>query len=618
MAVKCCPGSRFPWRSSSAESASYRRKKEGADPCFRANRKSRSRLLQLRVTPVRYIIGMQGWRVKGTKSERRGWARESATRHRAFTIDLRAALVAKGRGAIDLALGETFVELCKGDRLIDLGCSRLVDYAYERLGIPKRTTFMLRKLATGLASRPLLRKAVAVGAVSARKALTVMSVAVGEDEAAWTGAAMNMTIAALERRIKDAGGEVDRSFEVETLILAMSPERQDLLDEAIRMAKEVIGANAARWMCLEAIAQEWMSSFADWIPERKEEASCAGHSEAPCGTPERMEKVVRAQLAALEEAAGVIAGMDGEPVDTNPMALDARAKKLAKARLNHDSALGPLLVLVVDEKIYKEVGYTRFEDYCRDRLGMTARAARQRVWLERKMCALPEIRAALKRGTITLTKALLLAKDANRSDVEARVADAATTTCQQVERESTEKEDRKNRALGIRRLWGPKDAMETVAMAITTAKRYSAEQEEDIDAEEALEAMSQLFVSVWTVHLEGRSTSKKRERVIRRTGGVCAVPTCQRPVEHLHHIKFRSQDGGHGETNLVGLCEQCHQRGVHRGKIVVTGKAGDLLIWKLGSVNGSPVEVWVTRGDDDVRTDSAATTGVKFKPPGWA
>jgi len=49
-------------------------------------------------------------------------------------------------------------------------------------------TYMLRELATGLRSRPLLRKAVAVGAVSPRKALTIMSAAVGEDEAAWTGA----------------------------------------------------------------------------------------------------------------------------------------------------------------------------------------------------------------------------------------------------------------------------------------------------------------------------------------------------------------------------------------------------------------------------------------------
>jgi len=554
--------------------------------------------------------------VKGTRSKRRGWAREASAKHRAHTIDESAASVAKGRGAIDLALGETFVELCVGDRLIDLGCSRLVDYAYERLGMPKRTTYMLRKLATGLASRPLLRKAVAVGAVSARKALTVMSVAVGDDEAAWTGAAMNMTIAALERRIKDAGGEVDRSFEVETLILAMSPERQDQLDEAIRMAKEVIGAHAARWMCLEAIAQEWMSSFPDWVPERKKEAEGAGHCWEHCGTPERMAKAVRAQLAALEEAAGVIAGMDGEPMDLNPMALDARAKKLAKARLNHDSALGPLLVLVVDEKVYKQVGYTRFEDYCRDRLGMTARAARQRVWLERKMCALPELRAALKRGTITLTKALLLAKDGNPADIEARIADAASTTCQQVERESTEKEDRKNRALGIRRLWGPKDAMETVAMAITTATRFSAEQEEDVDAEEALAAMSQLFVSVWTAHLKGRTPGGKRRRVLDRTLGICAVPGCQRPAEHLHHITYRSHDGGQEETNLVGTCEQCHQRGIHRGKIVVTGEAGKLLIWEIGSVDGRPVEVWVTYGDDDVRRRQKEAVPGDRRPPG--
>jgi len=450
-------------------------------------------------------------------------------------------------------------------------------------------------------SPPLLRKAVAVGAVSARKALTVMSAAVGEDEAAWTGAAMNMTIAALEKLIKGAGGEVDQSFEVETLILSMSPESQDKLDEAIRMAKEVIGANTARWMCLEAIAQEWMSSFPDWVPERESEVGCSGHVDGVRVSPVQMTKTVRAQPAALEEAAGVIAGMDGESVDLNPMALDARAKKLAKARLNHDSALGPLLVLVVDEKIYKEVGYTRFEDYCRDRLGMTARAARQRVWLERKMCALPALRAALKRGTITLTKALLLAKDGNPSDIEDRIADAASTTCQQVERESTEKEERKNRARGVRRLWGPKDAMETVAMAITTAKRFAAEQEEDADAEEALEAMSQLFVSVWTVHLAGKSTPKRRERILSRTNGICASPTCQRPAEHLHHLKLRSQGGDEQTTNLIGLCAICHQRRVHRGKIVVTGEAGKLLIWKLGSVDGRPVEEWVMYGDDDAR-----------------
>ena len=60
--------------------------------------------------------------------------------HLCFTLDERAAAVANGRGALDVARGETFVKLCQGDRLMELGCSRLVDYAYERRGSARRCT----------------------------------------------------------------------------------------------------------------------------------------------------------------------------------------------------------------------------------------------------------------------------------------------------------------------------------------------------------------------------------------------------------------------------------------------------------------------------------------------
>ncbi len=185
---------------------------------------------------------MSQWRVTGMPRGVRGGSRASAAQHRAHTLDSRAAAVAKGRGGIDLALGETLLELSKGNYLMDLGVSKLVDYAYERLGLPKRTLYMLMKLAAGLRSRPLLRKAVAVGAVSPRKALTIMSAAVGEDEAAWTGAAMNLTIAALTEQMKAEGKGVAHSFEVETLILSMKPKQQDCLDEAISLAMEAPGA----------------------------------------------------------------------------------------------------------------------------------------------------------------------------------------------------------------------------------------------------------------------------------------------------------------------------------------------------------------------------------------
>jgi HEAT repeat protein len=48
-----------------------------------------------------------------------------------------AALVrlARGGGAIDLAIGQALVALGEGDRLLDLGFSRMVDYARESLGV---------------------------------------------------------------------------------------------------------------------------------------------------------------------------------------------------------------------------------------------------------------------------------------------------------------------------------------------------------------------------------------------------------------------------------------------------------------------------------------------------
>ena len=150
--------------------------------------------------------------------------------HFCFTTDAQAARVAKGRGALDVALGEVFLQLETGNRLMDLGYSRLVDYAFERLGIPRRTAYMLMQLARGLAARPLLRKAVAAGAVSSRKALLVMPLAKDEDEALWVGAAMHSTHVSLEEQVEGEGVPGGDEFEVESLVLSMTPDQQDVLD----------------------------------------------------------------------------------------------------------------------------------------------------------------------------------------------------------------------------------------------------------------------------------------------------------------------------------------------------------------------------------------------------
>jgi len=106
----------------------------------------------------------------------------------------------------------------------------------------------------------------------------------------------------------------------------------------------------------------------------------------------------------------------------------------------------------VEERAHRTLGYKSLEEYCRERLGLAARTVRERVWLERRMRALPALRAALASGRLTYSKALLLAQDATAEDVEARIEEACSTTWQQTERDTTEREERRNRAAGVRRV----------------------------------------------------------------------------------------------------------------------------------------------------------------------
>ena len=85
----------------------------------------------------------------------------------------------------------------------------------------------------------------------------------------------------------------------------------------------------------------------------------------------------------------------------------------------------------------------------------------------------------------------------------------------------------------------------------------------------------------------------------RRHHGLCAVPGCSRQARHVHHITFRSRGGPDETWNKVAICIPHHLHGIHRGFLVVSGRAGERLFWKLGTR-----EVWVTEGDENVRRAS--------------
>jgi hypothetical protein len=451
------------------------------------------------------------------------------------------------------------------------------------------------------------------GQVSARKAQTVLPVAIGEAEGVWTAAAMTSPLTTLEAAVRMEGKEPPTAehFEVDVLWLRMDAEQQDRLDAAIAVARKTLSLAAPRWQCEEAICQEWLGDHGEWCPCDGEKAESGPETKrrnrkawrAARKEMKRRAKAVLKQLAAIDEATLLVEGFE-ESASEDALSLDALIQRLLKARKGFDEAFGALALQIVEGRVWEILGYRSQGDYIQDRLGISVSSFRQRVWLERRLRDLPELREALSSGRLSFSKALLVAKGATPHNIKGRIEDASSTTCQQVERESTKREDRQNRAAGVRRVWGPKDAAETVALAIASAQRLHEAHGERIDAGEALARIADHFVEVWSEHEKGVAMDlhpDTRRRTLLRQGGLCAVPGCSRAAEHVHHVVYRSQGGPDDPWNLIGICSPHHLHGVHRGYLTVKGRAGELLVWRLGPRDVVPLEEWVTRGDDDVR-----------------
>jgi len=81
----------------------------------------------------------------------------------AILLDRLIVRVARGRGAIDVAIGECLGALSVGDRVLRLGYSGVGDYARERLDVEPRTSHSMARLARELRARPVLREPFTAG-----------------------------------------------------------------------------------------------------------------------------------------------------------------------------------------------------------------------------------------------------------------------------------------------------------------------------------------------------------------------------------------------------------------------------------------------------------------------
>jgi hypothetical protein len=111
---------------------------------------------------------------------------------------------------------------------------------------------------------------------------------------------------------------------------------------------------------------------------------------------------------------------------------------------------------------------------------------------------------------------------------------------------------------------------------------------------EAFQAMLHHALDAWGVARHAR----RAPQVFARDGWRCTVPGCtsQRNL-HAHHIRFRSAGGGDEPENLTTLCAAHHQRGVHAGRIHITGRAPHALTFELGLRRGRPPLVRYASGD---------------------
>ena len=155
----------------------------------------------------------------------------------AHLLDGLLVRVAHARGAIDVAMGELLADLDVGGRMLSLGFSGIADYGREVLGLRESTARNLARLARALRERPLLRAAVWRGEVTSRKAETILSVARGDDEAAWVERARRETVRALRASVRATVAASSEEDEIwSRLEVSLTPEHRLVLDTALELA----------------------------------------------------------------------------------------------------------------------------------------------------------------------------------------------------------------------------------------------------------------------------------------------------------------------------------------------------------------------------------------------
>jgi len=307
-------------------------------------------------------IASAAWVLEPPMPHERKWVLRSEA---GVLIDKLLARCARGRGALDVAIGEGLAAMAVGDRVVQLGFSGIGDYAREELDIAPRTAQKLAQLARGLREWPELREAVWTGVVTPRKAEILLARAESEAREEWLARAPRETVRGLRAGVASAGdGEAASAAAEEErwerICVPVPAEAQPVLDEAIALARNALGATTPKWECLEVLCQEYLGAHAAGDDES---GDAVLHGALPPPWLEPLKAWLEqetAQWAFLEPLGPAAAPVPAEPVEDDAWLLDAELRRLAALRKRWDEVFGHLALLFRMLGLWRDARFASF------------------------------------------------------------------------------------------------------------------------------------------------------------------------------------------------------------------------------------------------------------------
>jgi hypothetical protein len=488
--------------------------------------------------------------------------------------------ITTGYNALELALGDGLAALETGRRAMDLRYSNVGDYAREELGLNASTAAKKARLARNLRDRPMVREALRQGEITPRKAEIMLPVAVGDRQTQWIVRARTETVRALKKAVKAPRDPDDE--ELISATAAVPAEKHPVVQEGLRWGGIVLGQRSTRAQRVEAWGQEYYGAHPvppedatdDCMDEVQFRKKCEDEMES---LKERLEQESRlwADLVAVGPLQAI--EFSGE---IDPFLIDAELKRLVEMRNRWDEVFGHIAMLFKQNRAWEPLEFVDFGHYCEERLGMARRTVLQRIALERGLYRIPLLRQALREKRISYEKARVIARHWDTGQVrEVRplIAMAQTMTCVELREALAVKTEEQMCARGVFTLTAPPDIFDLLKDALRMARAMA---KRSISLGMCLVEMAAHFVAVWKAHVKDKMT--KRQRVFARDRHRCQVPGCSRAAVHQHHVEFRSQGGSDDDSNKLSLCASHHLFGIHEGRMRVTGKAPDELVWEFG------------------------------------